>query len=170
MIDLIAKKTKRACIYRLILSDCFELLHLTNTENVARSSPASFWILSVYLASSSDLAFLMVKPTMPVLGSISQVNLGPSVQSRVPFSQVTVGNGLPSTTASMKSVSPSIISLFSGFSINVGASCSLCGSSLGFTFRSLGCTLAVSVVLYVFVCFFEIKINFDEIKLRAVVI
>ena len=127
------------------------LLHLTNTEKVACSSPLSFCRRSVYLASSSDLAFLMVKPTMPVLWSTSHVNLGPSWHSRVPFSQVTVGNGLPSTTASIKSVEPSMITLFSGFSTNTGAIASLWPSSFGLTFRSLCGILADFSVLFCFV-------------------
>ncbi|RNA44710.1 hypothetical protein BpHYR1_032241, partial [Brachionus plicatilis] len=68
-------------------------------ENVARSSPLGLLIFKVYFDSSSDLAFLIVRPTTPV----------------------TCGNGLPSTTASMKSLEPSIMSLFSGFSKKTGA-------------------------------------------------
>lgn len=92
-------------------------LHLTNTENVTDSSPSSLLIFIVYFDSSSSLTFLIIKPTIPVDVSTSFVYLGPSKHSRIPLYHVTVGNGLPSTIASMKSFEPSTITLLSGFSI-----------------------------------------------------
>lgn len=84
---------------------------------------------------------------MPVDVSTSFVYLGPSKHSRVPLYHVTVGNGLPSTIASMKSFEPSVITLFSGLSIKNGARVLLCNSNLSFTLRSVSGILAIIILL-----------------------
>ena len=93
----------------------------------------------------TDLTFLITKPTIPVEASTSFVYLGPSRHSRVPLNQDTVGNGLPSIIASMKSFEPSVTTLFSGFSIKKGANVCSCVLSLSFVFRSVSGIFAIFI-------------------------